>query len=201
MPTLYTVTTSNGQRASIALEECGITYSVRTVDLLNAEHRSEAMLALNPFGRMPVLQHDDGNSIYGSLAIGMHAANSSGLLLPRETERDQFYHWLGILLTDLAPAFSAQFYLGILAPQPDEWANALYADIIERFLTGIDQHLAEHEYFLDGGYSLVDVMMYPTATTSMSRMPGGVSKYPNIERWSGLSGAREAVLQGMAISS
>lgn len=201
MRTLYTVTTANGQRASIALEECDIEYRAQIVDLLNAEHRSAEMLALNPFGRMPVLKLDEGAAIYGSLAIGMHAANESGLLLPLESERDAFHHWLGILLTDLSPAFSAQFYLGTLAPEPDEWAIALYSGVIERFLAGIDQHLAAHEYFLDGGYSLVDVMMFPTAATSASRLPGGLEKFPNIEQWSGLVGTREAVSRGMAASS
>lgn len=85
MRTLYTVPTANGQRASIALEECGLEFETRTVDLLTGEHRNEAMLALNPFGRMPVLQYDSGETIYGSMAIGMHAAERTGKLLPSAT--------------------------------------------------------------------------------------------------------------------
>lgn len=38
MTTLYTVPTANGQRASIALEECGFPYETRAVDLLSGEH-------------------------------------------------------------------------------------------------------------------------------------------------------------------
>jgi GST-like protein len=201
MTTLYTVPTSNGQRASIALEECDIDYEPRMVDLFGGEHRSAEMLALNPFGRMPVLRLDDGQTIYGSLAIGMHAARTSGKLLPADADHDAFYHWIGIIMTDLVPAFAGQFYLGTLAPEKFEWGIEWYAGIIERFLGGIDDHLAQSEYFLANGYSLVDVLMYPTAATSLPRMPDGLETYPNIARWAALGGKREAVRRGVASSS
>ena len=196
--TLFTVATANGQRAEIALHECAIEYTPRSVDLYAGEHRGDEMLALNPFGRMPVLRRDDGETIYGSLAIGLWAAETSGLLLPAESERGQFHQWCGIIMTDLAPAFAAQFYLGTLAPEPDQWGLEWYAEIIQRFLTGIDEHLAEREYFLNSGYSLVDVLMYPTAVTSAARTEAGLEPFPNLRRWADLVGTREALQRVMA---
>ena len=197
MRTLYTLPTANGQRASIALEECGLEFDTRDVDLLTGEHRNEEMLALNPFGRMPVLRYDSGETIYGSLAIGMHAAESTGLLLPADADRNAFHHWIGVIMTDLVPAFAAQFYLGQLAPSKFQWGIDFYADIIERFLRGIDDHLADREFFLPCGYTLVDVLMYPTAATSLARFPGGLGPYPGIARWADVVGSREAVRSGM----
>lgn len=197
MRTLYTVPTANGQRASIALEECGLDYETRAVDLFAGEHRSEAMLALNPFGRMPVLQYDSGETIYGSMAIGMHAAEQSGRLLSTDADRNAFHHWNGVIMTDLAPAFAAQFYLGQLAPEKFEWGIEFYADIIQRFLRGIDDHLASNEFFLPCGFTLVDVLMYPTAATSIPRLPEGLAPYPGISRWAETVGARDAVRSGM----
>jgi len=133
MTLLYTVPTANGQRASIALEECGIDYEVRMVDLGAGEHRSEEMLGRNPFGRMPLLEKDDGSYVYGSMAIGLHAAGKSGRLLPAEAERDAFHHWLGVIMTDLAPAFAWQFYLAVLAPEKFEWGLAFNGDVIRRY--------------------------------------------------------------------
>ncbi|MDH3621493.1 MAG: glutathione S-transferase family protein [Gammaproteobacteria bacterium] len=201
MNTLYTVATANGQRASVALEECGIEYETRPVDLFAGEHRSEEMLALNPFGRMPVLQLDGGNAIYGGMAIGMHAANLSGKLLPSANDKDAFHEWVGIIMSDLVPASAGLFYLGTLAPEKFEWGISFYTEIIGRFLSGIDAHLASSEYFLPGGYSLIDVLMYPSAATSVANMPGGLEPYPNIARWVTLVGAREAVKAGMESSS
>ncbi len=200
-PTLFTVPTANGQRASIALEECKVSYDLQPVDLFTGEHRSEEMLRLNPFGRMPVLRLGDGRTIYGSLAIAMHAAYTSGKLLPADADQDAFMHWIGIVMTDLVPAFAGQFYLGTLAPEKFEWGIEWYADIIARFLKGIDDHLGTSEFFLPGGYSLVDVLMFPTAATSVARMPEGLTPYPSINRWAGVVGARSAVQRGMATSS
>lgn len=205
MRTLYTVPTANGQRASIALEECGLDYDTRAVDLYGGEHKSKEMLRLNPFGRMPVLHLADSESaartVYGSLAIGMYAAESAGLLLPEDTVESDFYHWIGIIMTDLTPAFAGQFYLGQLAPEPFEWGQNFYADIIERFLRGIDDHLENSQYFLGDTYSLVDVLFYPTAATSLARMPGGLEAYENIARWTNLLLRRDAVVRGMRASS
>lgn len=205
MKTLFTVPTANGQRASVALEECGLEYETKNVDLYGGEHRSEEMLALNSFGRMPVLQiiTDDGalKNIYGSLAIGMHAARQSGNLLPSAELSDDFYHWIGIIMTDLVPGFAGQFYLGTLAPEPDKWGVDWYAEIIARFLRGIDDHLSSGEYFLGDEYTLVDVLLYPTAATSVARMDGGLAPYENISRWVSRVAARDAVVRGMSISS
>lgn len=209
MHTLYTVPTANGQRASIALEECGLDYDTRVVDLYGGEHKSEEMLRLNPFGRMPVLKLAvaDGEgqgadrTVYGSLAIGMYAAESTGLLLPEDPVESDFYHWVGIVMTDLVPAFAGQFYLGQLAPEPFEWGRDFFAEIIERFLRGIDEHLAKGTYFLGDTYSLVDVLFYPTAATSLGRIPGGLSAYKNIARWAELLQRRDAVARGMEVSS
>jgi GST-like protein len=200
MTLLYTVPTANGQRASIALEECAIAYESRTVDLLAGEHRSEEMLGLNPFGRMPLLQKDDGELVYGSMAIAMHAANESGRLLPSDADRDAFYHWIGVIMTDLVPAFAWQFYMNVLAPEKFDWGLSFNGDVIRRFLTAIDDHLANGDHFLPGGYSMVDVLFYPAAM-SAARMEGGLDPYRRIARWAAAVGERDAVRRGMAVSS
>lgn len=198
MLTLFSVPTANGQRAQIALEEAGLSYTVRSVDLRAGEHRSEEMLARNPFGRMPVLEIDGSRHLYGSLAIGHFAALETGRLLPADDALADMHQWLGIIMSDLGPAFSAHFYLGVLAPEPDEWALAWYADIIERFLAGVDAHLEAREFFVGDSFTLADAMMYPTVVTSAVRIPGGLGGRPNLERWAAAIGTREAVQRGMA---
>ena len=201
MLTLFTVPTANGQRASIALEECGLEYQTQMVDLVAGEHRSPEMLALNPVGRMPVLKgdHPAGKPIrvYGS---GQYLADSTGTLRPPGHQQAEYHEWLGILMTDLAAALSAQFYLGVLAPEPQQWGVDFYLDVIERILKVIDTHLDSRTYFLDE-YSLVDVIMYPTAASSIPRLANGIEPYPNIQRWASRIGQRPAIERGMARSS
>ena len=194
MLTLFTVPTANGQRASVALEECGFEYDICHVDFAKGEHRSPEVLAVNPLGRLPVLVDEaKGLNVYGSLAIVRTVTRLAGRLLPPAGAENAADHWTGILMTDLSPCFASQFHLGVLAPERFDWGLDYYAEVIERILTLIDAHLAGNEYFLDAGYSYVDVLMYPTAATSAARLPGGLAPYPAIERWRETVGARPAV--------
>ncbi len=201
MRTLFTVPTANGQRASVALEECGLEYAIRHVDFTKGEHRSPDVLAANPLGRLPVLVDDaEGLNVYGSLAIVRTAARFADKLLPPAGAETAADHWTGILMTDLSPCFASQFHLGVLAPEPFAWGLEYYAEVIERILSLIDAHLDRNEYFLGDAYSYVDVLMYPTAATSAARLPQGLSPYPAIERWRDTVGSRAAVQRGMAAS-
>jgi len=202
---LYTVPSANGQRATIALEECGVEYETQMVDLVAGEHRSPKMLELSPIGRMPVLVGNDGEGrllkLYGSLSIGEYYAETSGKLRPSRDDLADYHQWLNILMTDLAPAFSVQFYLGTLAPERFEWGIGVYNDMIERMLGVIDAHLADNRYFLGDDYTLPDVMMYPTAASSAARLESGLAPWPNIARWRDEVGKRPAVERGMERSS
>jgi GST-like protein len=201
MFTLYTVPTANGQRASIALEESEIDFAVRHVDFAKGEHRSPEILAINPLGRLPVLVDDaSGRIVYGSMAIVREAARLSGRLLPPPGMETAADHWSGVLMTDLSPSFASQFHLGVLAPEPFAWGLEYYGEVIDRVLRVVDTHLAENDFFLGAGYSYVDVLMYPTAATSASRLPEGLAPYPAILRWRDTVAARPAVQRGMDAS-
>ena len=52
---LYTAQSSNGQRAAIALEECGLPYRVHKLELMKGEQKTPEFLALNPAGAIPVI--------------------------------------------------------------------------------------------------------------------------------------------------
>lgn len=201
MRTLYTVPTANGQRASVALEECGIEYAVRQIDFAKGEHRSDEVLALNPIGRLPILiDPDDDLVVYGSLAIARWAATISSKLLPPPGREADAEVWAGIIMTDLSPAFASQFHLSVLAPEPHAWGLEYYAEVIHRVLGMIDAHLADNEYFLGDSYSFVDVLMYPSATSSTGRLEGGLEPYPALSAWRDRVGARPAVVRGMEAS-
>ncbi len=55
---LYTFSTSNGQRAAIMLEECGIPYRVNKVDL-SSEHKTPELVNINPAGAIPAIVDPD----------------------------------------------------------------------------------------------------------------------------------------------
>src|SRR5262245_50503101 len=110
---LYTVASANGQRASIVLEESSLPYSARLLDQKQDPAARAEVLAVNPLGKLPVIVDRAGArpvTVYGSMAIALYVAQKSGRFLPEGLrERAEVYHWLGLVCTDLAPAFGGLF--------------------------------------------------------------------------------------------
>jgi glutathione S-transferase len=207
---LYTVATSNGQRASIALEECGLAYRVHLMNLPAGDHKKPAFLALNPIGKAPVLVDHDGPggqpiTVFETAAMALYCAEKAGKLIPADLRaRTEMMKWIAVCISDLGPAFSAQFWFsGPLKPLAGESAAALEKHFIAQavaFLGAVDGHLARHEYLAGDAYSLADAMMYPTATSSVSRLPAGaIDHLVHLRRWRDTVGARPGVERGMKV--
>ena len=84
---LYAAGTSNGMRARIALEECGLPYKLNFIDLAKGENRTPQLLAMNPNGQIPVIVDHDGPggkplTLSQSSAILLYCAEKSGKFLP-----------------------------------------------------------------------------------------------------------------------
>jgi glutathione S-transferase len=89
MIALYAAGTSNGMRARMALEECGLAYKFHPVALEKGENRTPQFLALNPNGQIPVIVDHDGPggkpiTLSQSSAILLYCAEKSGKLMPRD---------------------------------------------------------------------------------------------------------------------
>src|SRR5439155_1638750 len=86
---LYAAGTSNGMRARIGLEECGLAYNLHPIDLAKGEQKSPSFLAMNPNGQIPVIVDSDGPggkpvTISQSVAVLMYCAEKSGKFLPKD---------------------------------------------------------------------------------------------------------------------
>lgn len=101
---LYGYRNGRTLRALWALEEVNARYEYVEIDLKRGQHRQPEFLALNPAGKVPVLD-DDGTLITESAAICMHLAErhpESGLLPAAGTpERTECYRWTSFILTEL----------------------------------------------------------------------------------------------------
>ena len=100
MITLYSKATSNGRKASIMLEESGLDYRVRPMDLDKGEQKEDWYLAINPNGRIPCIVDDDGPdgravTVFESGAILIYLAEKAARLLPEEPgARMEVLNWL-----------------------------------------------------------------------------------------------------------
>ena len=54
------IATANGTKTAIMLEECGLDYEIKLLDMAGGAHKSDEYLAMNPVGKMPVIVDRDG---------------------------------------------------------------------------------------------------------------------------------------------
>jgi len=201
---LHTVPTANGYKASIMLEELGLPYRVIAYDLLKGENPNPELLALNRIGRLPlIVDHDvagDPLPIYGSAAILQYLAEKMGRFLPKGGhERAKVIEWMGIVSSDISPAYSGQFVFNVVAQEKQPWAISFYDRLCTRMINVLDDQLATTRFLAGLEYTIADILAYPVAAVSMKRFPGNLNGHPHIARWSAEIGARPAVQRGMTV--
>jgi GSH-dependent disulfide-bond oxidoreductase len=197
MLTVYAFSTPNSVKVPIALEELGLPYDLRAVNIRKGAQKSPTYLALNPNGKVPLLI--DGDLILPeSGAILVHLAEKTGRLLPTEPmARARTFEWLFVQLSGTGPAFGQSGYWQKLAADRNDPAIARYQAEADRLADLIDAHLATNEWFAGTDYTIADIAHFGWF---WRREFAGVSfdKRPNLARWYAAMKARPAVQRGIA---
>ena len=198
---LYGAPTGNCIRAAIALEEAGLPYTVRAVDLANGEHRSAAYLALNPVGKVPVLVEDQQNGppvvITQSNAIMLYAAEKApGRLLPDDSlARAVVYERFFFFVTDVIAVSHAAFFLRGSGGVPEGQAR-----LVERMLAALEsaERFVDKEPYMAGKtFSIADIAAFTITQSVESQLPW--AQLPNLRRWYEQIAARPAFARGLKV--
>ena len=166
---LLTARTPNGFKVSIALEELGLPYDVKSIDLRAQEQKQSWFLALNPNGRIPTIvdRSNDDFSVFESGAILWYLAEKYGKFLPADSKgRSQVLQWLMFQMGGVGPMMGqAMFFQRIAAPKgiEDEYAIDRYVKESRRLLEVLDKQLAGKDYLLGAEFSIADIATYPWA--------------------------------------
>jgi glutathione S-transferase len=144
-------------RALWALEEAGIPYEL---EIVSAEGESaERHRARHPLGRVPVLEEDDGRTVFESSAICLRAAELApdAELIPAAGtfERALTYQWMFFAMTEIEPAAIASLRARRTGGEEDE--SALKR--IGRGLEAVEAALVDREYILGESFSIADVVV------------------------------------------
>jgi GST-like protein len=194
---LYTATTPNGRKVSIALEELGLAYTTHALNLKAMEQKAPEFLAINPNGRIPALV-DDGFAVFESGAILLYLAEKTGQLLPADTQgRSRVIQWLMWQMGGLGPMQGQANVFFRYFPEKLQPAIDRYQNEVRRLFGVMDAQLATADY-LAGAYSIADIACYPwIAQADWSGVP--LDPYPHLARWFATVGARPAVIAGMQV--
>jgi GST-like protein len=199
---LHTWTTPNGRKISIALEELGLAYEVRPVDLGKNEQLSPEFLKLCPNHKIPVLE-DDGQVIWESGAILLHLGEKhdpKGILLPKDPKKRMeaiqyaFFQAAGIgpNLGRLGAALRKE-------GEKNQEMIQIFSSEVARLFGVIDRILADGRPYLAGDYSIGDVMHYPWLRFPLDLKFPDLMKLPRVVAWLERIAARPAVAKGMAV--
>ena len=156
---LYTWTTPNGWKASAALEEMELPYTVHEVNLKQNVQKEPWYLAINPNGRIPAIidRSNDDFAVFESGAILIYLAEKTGMLLPSDAKgRSEVLQWLMFQMGGLGPM---QGQAHVFYRYFDEKIPAVierYQNETRRLYKVLDERLATHEY-LAGAYSIADI--------------------------------------------
>lgn len=200
---LYFWTTPNGFKIPIMLEELGVPYDVRFVDLTKGEQFEPAFLAISPNNKIPAIVDPDGPdgkplAIFESGAILRYLARKFGAFYPaNERVKADIDEWLFWQVGGLSPTAGQYNHFAHYAPEKIQYAIDRYRKEVERLFSVMDKRLSDRPY-LAGDYSIADIACFPWLHSAKT-LDQDISKYPNIERWVADVGARPAVIKGLAV--
>ncbi|HYG46210.1 MAG TPA: glutathione S-transferase family protein [Bordetella sp.] len=160
MINLYTDSSPNGFKATIALEELALPYRLHHVRIDAGAHRQPAFLVLNPHGRIPVITDDDtGITLFESAAILLYLAEKTGRLLPREpAARWEAIKWLQFHSSSVGPVIGQRVHFELFAQAENPAAIKRYRRLTEDAFAVLDGHLADGRLHLAGDdYSIADI--------------------------------------------
>jgi glutathione S-transferase len=195
---LYAAGTSNGMRARMALEECGLPYRLHPIALEKGEHRTPQFLAMNPNGQIPVIVDHEGPggkplTLSQSSAILVYCAEKSGRLMPKDgAGRAAMWQALMSASTDITPGIGSIFAVA-RSKEPHAPTLAMFKDRFRQYLGVWDATLARHKYAAGDEMTIADVSLYAGWVRMKASSPDVCDGLPNLERWAAEMGARPAL--------
>jgi len=131
---LYFWPTPNGWKISIMLEECGLPYVVRPVDISQGEQFTTRFLAISPNNRMPAIVDPAGPggrpiSVFESGAILQYLGRKTGRFYPQEERaRVAVDEWLFWQMAGLGPMAGQAVHFRRYAGELITYAVARYTE-------------------------------------------------------------------------
>ena len=197
---VYYWPTPNGHKITIALEEMGLPYTIKPINIGQGDQFKPEFLAFSPNNRMPaIIDHDtpDGEpqSIFESGAILLYLTEKTGQFMPSDDRgKYKVYEWLMWQMGGFGPMLGQAHHFNFYAKQKLPYAMDRYSTESNRLYGVLDRQLADHEY-VAGDYSIADMAIFPW-TRTYERQGVDITDYPHVVRWRELMSTRPAVKTG-----
>ena len=186
------------------LEETGLPYALKPVNISRGEQFDPEFLAIAPNNRIPaIVDHAPGIdggpvALFESGAILLYLADKSGRLIPPDTRaRWQCIQWLFWQMAGLGPMAGQNHHFNAYAIDPIPYAIDRYVNETGRLYAVLDRQLRRREFIVDT-YSIADIACYPWIQPE--RQKQNIDDFPDLKRWRESIAARPATQRAYAIA-
>ena len=193
---LYTWPTPNGRKASIALEEFGLDYQVKPINIGKDEQFEESFLRISPNNKIPaIVDHETGRTMMESGAILVYLAERFDKFWGED--RYQTLEWLMLQMGGVGPMLGQAHHFLKYNKGKAPYAEERYRGEANRLYSVLDRRLESREY-LAGAYSIADIATWPWISRYEWQ---GIEwdGYPSLKRWYKRIADRPAVKKGYQV--
>ncbi|HZV18795.1 MAG TPA: glutathione S-transferase N-terminal domain-containing protein [Sphingobium sp.] len=206
---LYSMTTPNGVKVSIALEEMGLPYEPHAVNIMANESWTPEFLALNPNGKIPAIIDPDGPNgepvgMFESNAILLYLAEKTGKLIPADRAGQlEARTWLFVQAGHIGPMFGQVGYFNKFAGREIEDKRPLdrYVAEAKRMLALLENRLEDRDWLMGKEFSIVDCACLGWVRNLIGFYEAGAlvdyASLRHVPRWLDAGLARPAVQRGL----
>ena len=202
---LYYWPTPNGHKVTLLLEELGLPYQIKPVNIGSGDQFKPEFLAISPNNKMPALVDHaptDGGapqSVFESGAILLYLAEKTGRFLPADTRgRVAVLEWLFWQMAGLGPMSGQMGHFNVYAPEQIPYAIERYGNEVRRLHGVMDKRLAQSAYLAGDEYTIADMASYPWIG-AYDKLPPDFAAFPNLKRWHEAIAARPATQRAYAL--
>ncbi|MBB6368821.1 GST-like protein [Xanthomonas sacchari] len=202
---LYYWPTPNGHKVTLFLEEAGLDYTLKPVNIGAGEQFAPEFLAISPNNKMPaIVDHapaDGGapQSVFESGAILLYLAEKTGRFLPADPRgRVVALEWLFWQMAGLGPMTGQMGHFNVYAPEKIGYAIERYGNEVRRLHGVLDKRLAHSAYLAGDAYGIADMASYPWIEVYNGLTPD-YAAFPHLKRWHDAIAARPATQRAYAL--
>lgn len=185
---LYYWPTPNGHKITLFLEEAGLPFTIKRVDIGKGEQFHPDFLKIAPNNRMPaIVDHApaDGGaplSLFESGAILLYLADKTGQFIPTDLRgRNEVLQWLFWQMAGLGPMLGQNHHFNVYAPEKIPYAIERYVRETARLYGVLNRQLEGREY-IAGDYSIADMACYPWIVPHQ-RQQMVLTDFPHLHAW------------------
>jgi GST-like protein len=202
---LYAFDTPNGRKISVALEEMGLPYVVKVIDITKGEQFDPAFLKISPSNKIPAIVDLEGPggrpiSVFESGAILIYLAEKTGRFWPAEPAAHvATLEWLKEQIGNFGPVpGQVQHFIALENETDRRYGLERYMAETRRLYAVMDSRLAANEFFAGTEISIADFAIVGWAWRH-PRHKVDLADYPNVQRWYQAMMARPGVARGFAV--